>query len=57
MVSYRKFDSFIVRYGIIFFSNVEQVLFKRQTICKASRGTQNETRRNKWTKYRCSQPL
>jgi len=56
MVSYRRFDSSIVRYGIIFFSNVEQVMLKHQTICKASRGTRNETRRKKWTKYRCSRP-
>jgi len=56
LVSYQRFDSFIVRYGIIFFSNVEQVMFRHQTICKASRGTQYETRRNKWTKYRCCRP-
>jgi hypothetical protein len=47
---YRRFDSFIVRYGIIFFSNVEQVMLRHRTICKASRGTQKEIRRNKWTK-------
>jgi len=55
-VSYRRFDSSIVRYGIIFFLNVEQVMLKHQTIRKTSRGTQNATRRKKWTKYRCCRP-